>query len=124
MAGLYRGFFASLSVYVPKSAAWWGAYGFWQKLIWAQRAGGGAAGIGSGQAAAAVDGRVASGWEVAGVQAGSAVLAGVTSALLTNPLDVLKTRLQVRLAGGVVGAAWQRLLGVGGTQGGAGGKQL
>jgi len=32
------------------------------------------------------------------VQTGAALLAGCTSATLTNPLDVIKTRLQARAA--------------------------
>ena len=35
--------------------------------------------------------------EVVGVQVLSALLGGCTSAVLTNPLDVVKTRLQVPL---------------------------
>ncbi len=36
--------------------------------------------------------------ELYAVQTGAALLAGCTSATLTNPLDVIKTRLQARAA--------------------------
>lgn len=32
IAGFYRGYFASLSAYVPNSALWWGFYHFYQGL--------------------------------------------------------------------------------------------
>lgn len=36
--------------------------------------------------------------KVAGLQVVSGLCAGLTSGLLTNPLDVIKTRLQVRVS--------------------------
>lgn len=30
--GLYRGFFASVSLFVPQSTLWWGSYGLYQKV--------------------------------------------------------------------------------------------
>lgn len=88
--GLYRGFGASVATFVPSSAIWWSAYGAYQKAIWHQYEG--------------LTGRHAEGemqarspTEVVAVQTSSAVLSGITSAVLTNPLDVVKTRLQVAL---------------------------
>ncbi|KAL3159869.1 hypothetical protein ABBQ38_010269 [Trebouxia sp. C0009 RCD-2024] len=86
--GLYRGFGASVATFVPSSAIWWSAYGAYQKALWHQYEG--------------ITGRHAEGelqarspTEVVAVQTSSALLAGCTSAILTNPLDVVKTRLQV-----------------------------
>ncbi|KAK9864247.1 hypothetical protein WJX84_002434 [Apatococcus fuscideae] len=103
--GLYRGFGASLFTFVPSSAVWWSAYGAYQKLVWreVERWGGplesnvaqdsrGVEGRSQGKATA----------QVMAVQTSSALLSGLTAATLTNPLDVIKTRLQVaeRKAGG------------------------
>lgn len=88
--GLYRGFGASVATFVPSSAIWWSAYGAYQKALWHQYEG--------------LTGRHAEGElqarsprEVLTVQTSSALLAGCTSAVLTNPLDVVKTRLQVAI---------------------------
>ena len=88
--GLYRGFGASVATFVPSSAIWWSAYGAYQKALWHRYE--------------QVTGRHAEGElqarspsEVVTVQTTSALLAGVTSAVLTNPLDVVKTRLQVAI---------------------------
>ena len=34
--GLYRGFGASVAVYMPSSAIWWSSYGVWQAVLWQQ----------------------------------------------------------------------------------------
>ena len=36
LRGLYRGFGMSIATFVPTSGIWWGAYGAYQKLLWAQ----------------------------------------------------------------------------------------
>ena len=93
--GLYRGFGASVATFVPSSAMWWSAYGAYQKTIWNQYEQ-----LTGNNASGSLQTR--SPKEVLAVQTLSALLAGCTSAVLTNPLDVVKTRLQVasRLQGG------------------------
>ena len=86
--GLYRGFGASVATFVPSSAIWWSAYGAYQKAIWHQYEGL------TGQHAEG-EMQTQSPTEVMVVQTSSGVLSGLTSAVITNPLDVVKTRLQV-----------------------------
>jgi solute carrier family 25 protein 44 len=75
LRGLYRGFGLSVMSYVPASAIWWSTY-----TAVNTRA----------MSALQPDPRLA--WLVTGV---CGAVAGFTSAALTNPLDVVKTRLQV-----------------------------
>ena len=90
--GLYRGLGASVATFVPNSAIWWGSYGVWQQVLWHQ-----------------VDllrgHHLHSEGEILGVQTAAGVLTGCTSAVLTNPLDVVKTRLQTAGAAGAAGSA-------------------
>ena len=95
--GLYRGFWPSVATFAPSSAVWWGSYGFWQKLIWINldpEHDSSSSGRSMGSS-----GQAASTGQVVVVQTVSAVLAGCTASLGTNPLDVVKTRLQVREGG-------------------------
>ncbi|KAL6768680.1 hypothetical protein ACKKBF_B15765 [Auxenochlorella protothecoides x Auxenochlorella symbiontica] len=96
--GLYRGLGASIATYVPSSAIWWSSYGVWQTLLWDRLD----AFVGEGGAGAErTQGRTVA------VQAAAGLATGCTSAVLTNPLDVVKTRIQTRQreAGGA-GLSW------------------
>lgn len=84
--GMYRGLGASIATYVPTSGIWWASYGVWQSVIWEALEGGAEKG------AQRSDGRVIA------VQTASGVLSGCSAAALTNPLDVIKTRIQTRRA--------------------------
>ncbi|RCV42929.1 hypothetical protein SETIT_9G254900v2 [Setaria italica] len=81
--GLYRGFGVSVLTYAPSSAAWWASYATAQRLLW--RAVGPAHHDSRGATVA--------------VQGASAAAAGGAAALVTMPLDTVKTRLQVMGAG-------------------------
>ncbi|XP_051115073.1 uncharacterized protein LOC127240425 [Andrographis paniculata] len=78
--GLYRGFGLSVATYSPSSGVWWASYGASQRFIWR-----------------ILDDRNAppSEAELMLVQAAGGVFAGATAACITNPLDTIKTRLQV-----------------------------
>ena len=110
VSGLYRGFGASVATFVPSSAVWWSAYGFWQRLIWQNLDGSGSGGGGATTTSALTSTSSSSSsppplsppsplyhssGEILAVQTASALAAGCTSAVLTTPLDVVKTRLQV-----------------------------
>lgn len=96
--GLYRGFGASVATFVPSNAIWWASYGGWQAFLWEQydRALGTSPSSTSTSSSsrARLEGRSES--EILGVQIIAGVLTGCTSASLTTPLDVVKTRLQTR----------------------------
>ncbi|KAF3567756.1 hypothetical protein DY000_02011291 [Brassica cretica] len=74
--GFYRGFGLSILTYAPSNAVWWASYSLAQKSIWSRlkRHDGGGSVV---------------------VQALSAVTASGCSALITMPVDTIKTRLQV-----------------------------
>ncbi|GAV84940.1 Mito_carr domain-containing protein [Cephalotus follicularis] len=91
LRGLYRGFGISILTYAPSNAVWWASYSVAQRLVWG--------GIGcyvckkdeeGGQGMIRPDSTT-----VMAVQGVSAAMAGGVSALITMPLDTIKTRLQV-----------------------------
>ncbi|KAL4564477.1 hypothetical protein LXL04_028541 [Taraxacum kok-saghyz] len=87
--GLYRGFGISTLTYAPSNAVWWASYSMAHRSIWdgigyhLKRDGNGGVGFTPDPKA------------VVGVQAVSAVVASGVSALITMPMDTIKTRLQV-----------------------------
>ncbi|GMY34675.1 solute carrier family 25 member 44-like [Fagus crenata] len=92
--GLYRGFGISILTYAPSNAMWWASYSVAQRVVWS--------GIGyyfckkdecgneNGVNTFRPDSKT-----VMAVQGVSAAMAGGVSALITMPLDTIKTRLQV-----------------------------
>ncbi|KAK8602442.1 hypothetical protein V6N13_057928 [Hibiscus sabdariffa] len=86
--GLYRGFGISILTYAPSNAVWWASYSVAHKLIWS--------GIGcsmckkDGSGGFRPDSKA-----LVAVQGLSAAMASGVSALITMPLDTIKTRLQV-----------------------------
>ncbi|XP_057960167.1 uncharacterized protein LOC131152347 [Malania oleifera] len=89
--GLYRGFGISILTYAPSNAVWWASYSVAHKFIWG--------GVGSRFAGKKDDGvggvlRAESAAAVA-VQGVSAAVASGVCALITTPLDTIKTRMQV-----------------------------
>ncbi|KAK9741715.1 hypothetical protein RND81_03G123200 [Saponaria officinalis] len=86
LRGLYRGFGMSTLTYAPSSAVWWGSYSITYRVIWD--------GIGNN----CENGKILMPNNplcMVGVQGVSAALASGVSALVTMPLDTIKTRLQV-----------------------------
>ncbi|XP_020576281.1 solute carrier family 25 member 44-like [Phalaenopsis equestris] len=85
--GLYRGFGMSILTYAPSSAVWWASYSTSQRIIW------GGVGLWFSRRDSSV---VKPGYgTVAAVQGASAAIAGGAAALVTMPLDTVKTRMQV-----------------------------
>jgi len=76
LCGFYRGYVAALCNYVPSSASWWTFYSLYQEMF----------------------SSLSSTKDVphTAVQCVAAVLAGCTTSLLTNPLDLVRTRVQVQ----------------------------
>ncbi|XP_014219495.1 solute carrier family 25 member 44 [Copidosoma floridanum] len=73
--GFYRGYVASLCAYVPNSALWWGLYTTYQDELL----------------------RVLPEWvSHLLIQSVAGTLGGFTTTIITNPLDVVRARLQVQ----------------------------
>ncbi|KAI3711855.1 hypothetical protein L1987_70404 [Smallanthus sonchifolius] len=92
--GLYRGFGISILTYAPSNAVWWGAYSMGHRAVWGgigcyclKKEGDGSGGGGVGFTP---DSKA-----VVAVQGLSAAMASGVSAVVTMPLDTIKTRLQV-----------------------------
>ncbi|KAK9078483.1 hypothetical protein SSX86_002540 [Deinandra increscens subsp. villosa] len=90
--GLYRGFGISILTYAPSNAVWWAAYSMAHRAIWGgigcyclKKEGNGGGGVGFTPDSKAV----------VAVQGVSAAMASGFSAVVTMPLDTIKTRLQV-----------------------------
>ncbi|CAM9384822.1 unnamed protein product [Pylaiella littoralis] len=84
LRGFYRGFGVSVLQFAPTSAIWWAAYGVYSRAI--VRA--------LGNLPAPLPTLTAQQRQVGG-QAAAGFCTGMTTVLITNPLDVLRTRLQV-----------------------------
>ncbi|KAI3879995.1 hypothetical protein MKW92_037725 [Papaver armeniacum] len=94
--GLYRGFGMSILTYAPSNAVWWASYSVTQRLVWG--------GVGCyfckkeeniNENGSSVSSFRPDSKTVMAVQGLSAAMAGGVSALITMPLDTIKTRLQV-----------------------------
>lgn len=92
--GLYRGFGISILAYAPSNAVWWASYSVANRLIW----GGFGCHISQkdeNSASSGCTGYKPNSKAVVAVQTLSAAMASGVSALITMPLDTIKTRLQV-----------------------------
>ncbi|KAH7373598.1 hypothetical protein KP509_17G064100 [Ceratopteris richardii] len=87
--GLYRGFGMSILTYAPSSALWWATYCVTQRTIWKSLI------LSSNKCADADEKCVPSSAMIVTVQGVSAACAGGVAAIVTTPLDTIKTRFQV-----------------------------
>ncbi|KAJ9168175.1 hypothetical protein P3X46_019734 [Hevea brasiliensis] len=93
-SGLYRGFGISILTYAPSNAVWWASYSVAHRLIW-----GGIACSTNKKEESSVNGR-GFGYRpdskaMVAVQGLCAAMASGVSAMITMPLDTIKTRMQV-----------------------------
>ncbi|KAG8380126.1 hypothetical protein BUALT_Bualt07G0161200 [Buddleja alternifolia] len=100
--GLYRGFGISILTYAPSNAVWWASYSVTQRLVWdgmgcflCKKEENGVINVNDGEISTSNGGLRPDGKVVMAVQGVSAAMAGGVSALITMPLDTIKTRLQV-----------------------------
>ncbi|KAL5153123.1 Solute carrier family 25 member 44 [Glycine soja] len=80
--GLYRGFGLSVMTYVPSNVVWWASYGSSQRYLWRFL------GDNSEEYTPSLP-------KIIFAQATGGIIAGATASCITNPLDTIKTRLQV-----------------------------
>ncbi|GJQ83817.1 hypothetical protein Trydic_g5675 [Trypoxylus dichotomus] len=77
-SGFYRGYVASLAAYVPNSALWWAFYHLYQDELY----------------------KIVPVWvSHLLIQGVAGTLGGFTTTIITNPLDVVRARLQVQRLG-------------------------
>lgn len=88
VGGLYRGLGASIVTFVPSSAIWWSSYGAYQSILWAQWD------AWRGTPHPSMHTMVRPFEEIMTIQVVAGILTGCTSATITTPLDVVKTRIQ------------------------------
>jgi len=91
--GFYRGFGISILTYAPSNAVWWTSYSMVHRLIWG--AFGSYMSKGKTESSDNLSGFRPNSKTVVAVQGLSAVMASGVSAIVTMPLDTIKTRLQV-----------------------------
>ncbi|CAG0915537.1 unnamed protein product [Notodromas monacha] len=87
--GFYRGYWASLCTYVPTSAMWWSFYQLYQDWLFLV---------------------MPPSVPTLAIQSMAAPLGGLTTTIITNPLDIVRARLQVQRLNSVSGAfvaLWQ-----------------
>lgn len=89
LRGLYRGFGMSILTYAPSSALWWGTYSVTQRSLWKTL------GLGVNRNMDAEEQCMPSSPLLVSVQGVSAACAGGVAAIVTTPLDTIKTRFQV-----------------------------
>nr|CCA17214.1 Mitochondrial Carrier (MC) Family putative [Albugo laibachii Nc14]CCA23689.1 Mitochondrial Carrier (MC) Family putative [Albugo laibachii Nc14] len=79
LRGFYRGYFVSIATYAPSSSIWWGSYGFILPIYfnWFQ------------------SWNIDNSWKQVLAQASSGGTSGVITAILTNPLDIVRTKRQI-----------------------------
>ena len=79
ISGFYKGLGASFAVNAPSSAVWWGSYGYFRDRMMTKSR----------------EGALMFRPSTMAVEATAGACAGVVSTILTNPMDVARTRLQV-----------------------------
>lgn len=75
ISGFYRGYWASLAAYVPNSALWWGFYHFYQDELLKV---------------------IPTSVSHLFIQTIAGTMGGFTTTIITNPLDIVRARLQVQ----------------------------